>query len=86
MEEEVFMKTLGFACALKDWGCAFKANDDTMDVDLRVDNEDDDGDSDEEEFGECFVYDARTRWPAQDIHCRGQIILQGNKFGQSYVQ
>ncbi|KAF7969562.1 hypothetical protein HWV62_26919 [Athelia sp. TMB] len=85
-EEEVFMKTLGFACALKDRGCAFEADDDTIDADLEVDDEDDGGGSDEKDFGEFVVYDARTRRPARDLHCRGQIILRGNKFGRSYVQ
>lgn len=93
-EEEVFVKTLGFACALKDRGCAFEADDNTTDVDLDVeeasdaDNDlsDDDQDLDTTDFGECFVYNTRTRRPSRDSNCRGHIVLKGDKFGRSYVQ
>ncbi|KZP33349.1 hypothetical protein FIBSPDRAFT_718116, partial [Athelia psychrophila] len=73
-EEEVFVKTLGFACALKDRGCAFEADDNTTD------------DLDTTDFGKCFVYNTRTRRPSRDSNCRGHIVLKGDKFGRSYVQ
>ena len=81
VHSEVFLKTFGFFCALKDKGCAFSSHADVSGFSDSILQENDHAivefDDDSDEPG------CRCRKVAK---CRGRLVLLYNKYNQPYIK
>ncbi|KAF5382081.1 hypothetical protein D9615_004312 [Tricholomella constricta] len=73
-DEEVFMKTLAFFCAIQEKGCGFDASID-LDGDFTICNVPE-GDNDASNF----------RGKERNTTCRGRLLFQCDKYSQWYIQ
>jgi len=91
--QEVFLKTLGFFCALVENGCPFNPELPEMKP-TEDDRASGDGEAIEEEEEEVtmpgsILYQklCDIRSPeSQDLHCKGRLVFRKDQFGRSFIQ
>ncbi|KIJ39135.1 hypothetical protein M422DRAFT_258014 [Sphaerobolus stellatus SS14] len=82
-QHEVFMKTLGFFCALMQNGCLFNPE---------VEEDEDEDSEDEEDTPESTLLfyeslsDIRSRKPGDIQKCDGKLVFKQDEFGHPFIQ
>ncbi|KIJ46297.1 hypothetical protein M422DRAFT_250346 [Sphaerobolus stellatus SS14] len=84
-QREVFMKTLGFFCALMRNGCLFNPE-----IGEGLEDESDDGDEDDSPESPLIFYEAlsdiRSRKPGDVRKCNGKLVFKVDEFRRYFIQ
>ncbi|KIJ27165.1 hypothetical protein M422DRAFT_271718 [Sphaerobolus stellatus SS14] len=84
-QQEVFMKTLVFFCALMQNGCLFNPE-----IGVGSEDESDDGDEDDSPESPLIFYEAlsdiQSRKPGDVRKCNRKLVFKVDEFGRSFIQ